>query len=292
MNGLLEEAVVIECDGEQMIGIVHRAANGRQAIGVLVVVGGPQYRAGSHRQFTLMARQFAIAGFPVMRFDMRGMGDSTGESAGFERTARDIESGIEAFFRAVPSLERIALWGLCDGASAIVIHGCRDARVQGLMLVNPWVQSEAREADSYIRHYYGRRLLQRAFWRKLLSFRVDVIAAVRDWFHRRIVARRKGDTTRYVQQMLAGFRKFEGPALILLSEHDLVARQFSELFRCDAGWRRVIERTGVAVVDIAGADHTFSLRATLDSASRICLDWLGRNEIGATGSLKQPVSQS
>jgi alpha/beta superfamily hydrolase len=45
---------------------------------VLVIVGGPQYRAGSHRQFTLLARSLAEQGFAVLRFDYRGMGDSTG----------------------------------------------------------------------------------------------------------------------------------------------------------------------------------------------------------------------
>ena len=49
------------------------------------MVGGPQYRVGSHRQFTLMARAFAAAGYPVLRFDYRGIGDSEGESRGFER---------------------------------------------------------------------------------------------------------------------------------------------------------------------------------------------------------------
>ena len=42
--------------------------------GMLIVVGGPQYRAGSHRQFTLLARDVAATGVPTMRFDYRGMG--------------------------------------------------------------------------------------------------------------------------------------------------------------------------------------------------------------------------
>ena len=39
---------------------------------MVIVVGGPQYRAGSHRQFTLLARHIAAAGYPVLRFDARG----------------------------------------------------------------------------------------------------------------------------------------------------------------------------------------------------------------------------
>jgi len=49
--------------------------------GVLIVVGGPQYRVGSHRQFVMLARFLADHGVPCMRFDYRGMGDVSGECA-------------------------------------------------------------------------------------------------------------------------------------------------------------------------------------------------------------------
>ena len=45
------------------------------ATAVLVVVGGPQVRAGSHRHFVQLARHLATHGHAVMRFDVRGMGD-------------------------------------------------------------------------------------------------------------------------------------------------------------------------------------------------------------------------
>jgi len=56
----------------------------RAACGVLIVVGGPQYRVGSHRQFLLLSRRLAAEGHPVMRFDYRGMGDASGAMRGFE----------------------------------------------------------------------------------------------------------------------------------------------------------------------------------------------------------------
>src|SRR5258707_6492460 len=50
-----EHAFMFDCEGESLVGILSGAGlpAGR---GVLIVVGGPQYRAGSHRQFTLLAR--------------------------------------------------------------------------------------------------------------------------------------------------------------------------------------------------------------------------------------------
>ncbi len=78
-----ERPVLFECEGEQLVGVI-ALPELRRAIAVLVVVGGPQYRAGSHRQFVLLARRLAAAGFPVLRFDYRGMGDSTGAARTFE----------------------------------------------------------------------------------------------------------------------------------------------------------------------------------------------------------------
>ena len=72
-----EEAVVFPFAAEQLVGIVARPDTSSDC-GVLVVVGGPQYRAGSHRQFLLLSRRLATEGYPTLRFDYRGMGDSGG----------------------------------------------------------------------------------------------------------------------------------------------------------------------------------------------------------------------
>ena len=76
MNGT-EQALSVECRGESLLGVLHLPITPRD-LGVIVVVGGPQYRAGSHRQFVLLARALADAGHAVLRLDVRGMGDSTG----------------------------------------------------------------------------------------------------------------------------------------------------------------------------------------------------------------------
>ncbi|MFB1029241.1 MAG: hydrolase 1, exosortase A system-associated, partial [Thauera sp.] len=74
-----EIAQIFPCEGEELIGILALPETAVTRLGVLVVVGGPQYRVGSHRQFVLLARALAKSGVPCMRFDYRGMGDATGE---------------------------------------------------------------------------------------------------------------------------------------------------------------------------------------------------------------------
>ena len=78
-----ELPVVFECAGERLLGVVSMP-NQPIDTGVLMLVGGRQYRAGSHRQFVLLSRRLASADFCCLRFDFRGMGDSTGEPQSFE----------------------------------------------------------------------------------------------------------------------------------------------------------------------------------------------------------------
>src|SRR5258708_3050929 len=125
-----EHAFMFDCEGESLVGILSGAGlpAGR---GVLIVVGGPQYRVGSHRQFALVARHLAESGVPALRFDYRGMGDSNGEVRTFERVEVDIRCAIDQFFASVPGLKDVVIWGLWDAASAALFYSHQDARARG-----------------------------------------------------------------------------------------------------------------------------------------------------------------
>src|SRR5690349_4948972 len=131
-----EDALAIDCGGERLVGIVARPA-AHSDTAVVIVVGGPQYRAGSHRQFVLLARALAANGVPALRFDVRGMGDATGSMQSFESSTPDLGCAIDALVSACPGVRRIVLWGLCDAASVILLYAraTRDTRIAGLVLV-------------------------------------------------------------------------------------------------------------------------------------------------------------
>lgn len=146
-----ERVVTFACQGDSLYGVMHLPTTpGTRA--VLVVVGGPQYRAGSHRQFTLLARSLAMNGIAAMRFDYRGMGDSEGVERAFGDVEDDIKAAIDALMVAMPGVREVVLWGLCDGASAAMMYAPLDARVSGVVLLNPWIRTPDSIARTTLRH--------------------------------------------------------------------------------------------------------------------------------------------
>lgn len=273
-----EAALVFPVAGERLLGIVARPDSPRDCA-VLLVVGGPQYRVGSHRQFLLLSRRLAAAGYPVMRFDYRGMGDSGGAVRSFDAVGEDIGAAIDAFLEACPGVRRIVLWGLCDAASAALLHvqASRDPRIAGLVLLNPWVRSEASLAQTHIKHYYGQRLLQRAFWVKLLSGKMQIVRSLRGLLGNAMLARGTGSPrqSRSFQDLMAeGWRQFDGEVLVILSGQDYTAKEFLEYVASDAAWSGVLDSRKLSRVDVADADHTFSSEELRSRVENETLKWL------------------
>ena len=285
-----EEPLVFDCEGESLLGIVSLPA-ALYARGVLIVVGGPQYRAGSNRQFTLLARHLAERGVPSLRFDYRGMGDSGGASRSFERVDADLRCAIEAFFEAAPALKEIVIWGLCDAASAALLYAYQDRRVRGLVLLNPWVHTEQGEARAYLRHYYVERLLQGSFWRKLAAGEFKPRAALESFariaasaFRRDgpaagdakcgVAAMERDAAAALPERMEAGLRRFDGAVLLVLSGNDLVAQEFRNLVDGSPGWRKLLATGRVGRRELPEANHTFARREWRDQVARWTEEWV------------------
>jgi exosortase A-associated hydrolase 1 len=271
-----DEVLNFACEGAPLLGILSLPAESAP-LAVLVIVGGPQYRVGAHRQFVLLARQLAAAGYPVLRFDHRGVGDSTAKHPGFDQTGPDIQAAIHALFERLPGLGGVMLWGLCDAASAALIYHerYRDPRVKGLALINPWVRSTHTLARTHVKHYYVERLLQASFWRKLLRGQLEPAAWRGLWRNLRMALSRpdRADSG-FQHQMAQAWQKFPGKLLLVLSEEDYTAKEFVEVLTHQTAWRGALLRSGVQRVDIAAADHTFSSAAARAQLERATLAWL------------------
>ena len=274
---IAERALTFDCRGDALLGILSEPA-APCGTGVVVVVGGPQYRAGSHRQFVLLARALARQGFAVLRFDVRGMGDSAGAPRDFEGLGDDIAAAVATLMQQVPAVQQVALWGLCDGASAALLHidAARDPRVSGLVLLNPWVRSPESLARVQLRHYYWQRLAQRAFWTKLLSGGVgqaawrDLLANLRA---RRAAAPRAVQLS-YQHRMARGWASFGGDILLVLSGNDFTAKEFIDTTQGDPAWAAALRHPRLQRHDLPEADHTFTARAWHTRVEEVTIAWL------------------
>ena len=277
-----ESAFFFECQGAQLLGLLSHSAPASD-IGVIVVVGGPQYRVGSHRQFVLLARELANAGYPCLRFDHRGMGDSDGPPRSFDDLDADIGAVMHAFQTRMPQIRRFVLWGLCDAASAILMYRARsrDERIAGMVLLNPWVRSEATLASARVRSYYGNRLLNPEFWRKLLTGGINPMQSLGEYFgNLRAMGKGNAEGGGFVETMLKGLSSFSHPVRIILSSEDLTADEFRVLCERDARWKTACRASNVQIAHLSGADHTFSHRQWRDEVANLtieCLDAIAKS---------------
>ncbi|MCU6434153.1 hydrolase 1, exosortase A system-associated [Undibacterium sp. Jales W-56] len=282
-TAIREKAVGFRVAHDMLYGVISQPLIASQR-GVLFIVGGPQYRAGSHRQFTLLARDLALNGVSAMRFDYRGMGDSEGEVRDFLTIHDDIRAAIDYFCMSNPHLSEIVLWGLCDGASAAVLYAARDRRVKGMILINPWVRTEAGNAKAYLKHYYKDRLIDPQVWEKILHGQFNYRTAVNSLLNQlkqvlKIRAASKGSKERDHQpdlpgQILAGMQQFKGKSLFILSENDLTAREFADVLYSSKEWKKITTSSQNYLRHLKGADHTFSQKNWRDQVASWSTDWL------------------
>jgi exosortase A-associated hydrolase 1 len=285
-----ETAFFFPCMDESLLGVMAIPEDSRPS-GVLIVVGGPQYRIGSHRQFVHLSRNLAARGISCMRFDYRGMGDSTGAMRTFEDIQPDIQAAVDAFLVRQPSLEGVVVWGLCDGASAAAFYGRNDPRVVSLVLVNPWVRTPHGEAKTYMRHYYMQRLFQRSFWLKLLSGRFQIVEALRS-FASALAAALQGErsapsTGRAVHslpvRMAQDLSRYEGAMLFLLSGKDYTAEEFSGVASSSPLWKALFARSNVRSSKLADSDHTFSRKEWAEQVANLTAEWV--SSVGSSRAL-------
>ncbi|MGB3805205.1 MAG: hydrolase 1, exosortase A system-associated [Sphingopyxis granuli] len=226
--------------------------------GLLIVSGGNEIRSGAHRGMATLARRIAEAGYPVFRFDRRGIGDSEGENGGFESSAPDIAAAIAAFRTAAPQVARIVAFGNCDAASALLLH--RPLPLDALILANPWTYEEEADGDgeaepalppaAAIRARYLSRLKDPKSLLKLVKGEVDLRKLARGLS---ALGRRKPETApdSLAARLDKAMAELPCPATILLATGDRTAQAFAE--NCKPG-ALPVERLDSASHSFAGAD--------------------------------------
>jgi exosortase A-associated hydrolase 1 len=232
------------CEGATLVGTLDEAEG---ATGLLLVSGGNELRSGAWAGQAQFAARIAAAGYPVFRFDRRGVGDSDGPNGEFKSSGPDVAAALAAFRAAAPHLTRVVALGNCDAASALMLHcgaGC-----DALILSNPWTIEEpgAAPPPEVLRKHYRRRLASPAALKRLLTGKVSLRKLLGSLF---AAAKPPPPPSSLAQDMTAGLKAYTGPVAILLAERDRTAQAFlaawdkhdSRIRRCPGASHSYVER--------------------------------------------------
>lgn len=209
----MRSLLTFPCADEMLSGTLD---GGERRVGVLLVTGGSQTRIGSHRMYERLAKTLSDNNYPCLRFDRRGVGDSSGDDPGYRDSGPDLAAAAAVLRAEAPGVERLVGIGLCDGATALALHGA-DAGVGDVILVNPWlVEADSGElAPAAIRSHYRQRLLSVAGWKKLLTGNVNI---------RKLAGgvRKAGSATdtSLAEEAARGLQRFGHPATLILATGD------------------------------------------------------------------------
>jgi pimeloyl-ACP methyl ester carboxylesterase len=155
----MRRVLTFACEGETLVGTLDEADG---ATGLLIVSGGNEIRCGAHRGMALLAARLAGRGHPVFRYDRRGVGDSSGENAGWSSGSPDLHAA-SSFFRVQTShVKRLIALGNCDAAAALVSFG-REAGIDAAILTNPWLGIDGPQPAA-VRARYADRLRDPRSW--------------------------------------------------------------------------------------------------------------------------------
>lgn len=235
--------LTFECQETTLAGTLDTAPG---TSGLLLVSGGNEVRSGAFSGQAQLAARIARKGFPVFRFDRRGVGDSDGENKGFRKSRKDIEAALAAFRAMAPNMERVTGFGNCDAASALML--AEGAGCDALVLSNPWTiegdQDDTTPPPAAVRARYAEKLKNPRELARLLTGGVDLRKLARGVMQ---AARPDGAPSTLALELKAGLARFEGQAWILLASADRTAQAF------EAGWDASDER----VIRCPGATHAW-----------------------------------
>jgi exosortase A-associated hydrolase 1 len=288
--------------GNRLYGILHRPEQPSRC-GLLIVTGRPALRAGRHRLFVLLARAWAEAGIPVMRFDFRGTGDCEGEMGTLDATSEDIASAIDAFMSNMPGLEGVALWGLCGGAADSVLYAPRDPRVIGIAMVNPWYYDARVQGLINMRRYGSAGLAKVSRWLRAAGSSIRRNAGTADTLENQTESSGNSQhddadgannpeasvprasaaidaayasyrVPNLAQRMANNLEEFKGGILLILSGQDKGSQAFKHAGSISMRWRRLLSAPRVKSHELPEANHSLRRPEWRAQAAAWTIEWL------------------
>lgn len=271
-----------------LVGVATRPeAHTGKGTGVVLLNAGLVHHVGPARLWVQAARRLADRGFPALRLDFSGIGDSPDSESTlrFEsRAPKEARAAMDALGE-LTGAARFVLIGLCSGAEIAFKTALEDSRVSAVVLVNaprfleePDAGLVARlERRQAARYYWSVALRNPRSWLKILRGRAELGSVARALWTR---IARSGALREPSQESpdARAFRELRGRGVALhlvLSEGDwaedyLAAILGPSALRGDSG-------LGLVVASVPAADHLLTplraQRTLLDTLDRWSANW-------------------
>lgn len=264
----MRELTSFACEGATLGATIDA---GERATGLLMVTGGTELRVGANSGMARLAAAVASAGYPVFRFDRRGVGDSDGVDPGYRGSGPDIAAAAAAFRRLRPDLRGMVGFGLCDGATALALNG-GGARLDALALANPWVVESDGDLPppAAVAKRYRQRLCSADGWRRVLTGDFDLRKAACG-----VQSLLRPRDPGLAAAAAAGLERSRAPLSVILAGRDATAVAFEREWRRPA-FAKVRARRSTRLTEVDSCSHSF---ASPDDHGRLiafCIDALER----------------
>jgi alpha/beta superfamily hydrolase len=124
-----------------LFGVRHDPAQNTKKCGWVMCHAFAEEKLWAHRVFVSLARELASAGYPVLRFDFRGYGDSDGnfEDSTIADQIDDIYCAIAQLRECYPHISESGLIGFRYGATLAALAADKNEKVDRLVLLDPIV---------------------------------------------------------------------------------------------------------------------------------------------------------
>ncbi len=227
----MESPIEFTSAANRLHGILHtpEPSSSAKEAGVLFLHGWSGSRIGPHRMFVKLARRLCALGYPCLRYDFAGRGDSDGavDDASINTMIADTRAAADAFAREAGVTRPIVL-GICSGSKVAIGAAVTGLETRGLALLSHELMGDLRrgkETDSEKSRStlktYLMKLTQPATWKKILTGRVNTGMVGKALFQQEAP-----DEAELVEETewLKRFREYAGPLLFVYGGNDPVAR--------------------------------------------------------------------
>ncbi len=283
-----EMPVSLPLGGETLRGVLHRPAADTPPAGVFLFLGGwSGDRQGPHRLFVALARRLARQGGLCLRLDYRGRGESDGEvdAAGIASMTDDADAAVAWLKGQVPPGTPLTLIAICSGCKVAIGTATRHPGIGWLVLWSAEVMGSLRASDTNLRktlgalRAYGKKLLRRETWKKLLTGRVQTGMVGKALARHET---RSAEEARAEDRLLEVFGRYQGRIRFIYGGSDPDAAPAA------AAYRRFCQRhrIGFALDVIPHAGHSFYGEDWSNELIGRTLAWLANSDESAA-----PVSR-